>query len=149
MEKGNRPKVGIGIYIIRDGKVLMGLRQGSHGPDTWCPPGGHLEYGESWEACARREALEECGLEMGAPIFFAATNDVYESEGKHYVTIFLIAEYVGGEAKRLEPEKCKEWRWFSWNELPDNLFLPVTHIKEQGLDPTKPLKASGFDSTTI
>ena len=42
-----RPKVGVGVIIIKDGKFLMGWRKKSHGSGTWCPPGGHLEYGTS------------------------------------------------------------------------------------------------------
>ena len=57
----HRPKVGIGVIIQKDGKLLMGQRRGAHGADTWCPPGGHLEFGETWESCARRETREEAG----------------------------------------------------------------------------------------
>ncbi len=48
------PKIGVGVLIIRDGKLLLGRRKGSHGAATWSAPGGHLEYGETPEACARR-----------------------------------------------------------------------------------------------
>jgi 8-oxo-dGTP diphosphatase len=54
----NRPKVGIGVFIFKDGKFLMGCRKGTHGAGTWSVPGGHLEFGESFEECAEREALE-------------------------------------------------------------------------------------------
>ena len=83
----NRPKVGLGVIIKKDGKVLMGKRKNSHGEGTWNFPGGHLEYEESWEECARRETREEAGIEIKNIIFATATNDIFENEQKHYITI--------------------------------------------------------------
>jgi 8-oxo-dGTP diphosphatase len=54
-------------------------------------PGGHLEYGESFETCAEREILEETGLKIRGIRFLTATNSVFKTEGKHYVTIFMAA----------------------------------------------------------
>jgi 8-oxo-dGTP diphosphatase len=63
-------------------------------------PGGHLEHGESFEDCAKREALEETGLEVGDVKFLTATNDVMD-EGSHYVTIYVTCVVTGGKK---EPE---------------------------------------------
>ena len=50
-------KVGVGLYILNSNhQLLLGLRKSIHGNGTWCPPGGHLEYGESFEQAAVREA---------------------------------------------------------------------------------------------
>lgn len=46
------PQVGVGVLILRDGKVLLGRRKGSHGAGCWSAPGGHLEFGEVVEDCA-------------------------------------------------------------------------------------------------
>ena len=93
----NRPKVGTGVIIIKDGKVLLGKRIGPHGFGNWCFPGGHLEYGESWEECAIRETLEETGLKIKNAHFVAVTNDIYSSENKHYITLFMLGKYETGE----------------------------------------------------
>ena len=56
-------RVGLGLYIFNEKhQVLLGLRKSAHGNGTWCPPGGHMEYGESFEEGAAREAKEETGL---------------------------------------------------------------------------------------
>jgi 8-oxo-dGTP diphosphatase len=57
-------RVGIGVFVWKDGKFLMGKRLGSHGSGTWSIPGGHLEFDETWQQCAVREVLEETGLKI-------------------------------------------------------------------------------------
>jgi 8-oxo-dGTP diphosphatase len=133
MEK--RPKVGLGVVVIKDGKILLGKRMNSHGEGTWCYPGGHLEYGESWEECARRETREETGIEIKNVRFGTATNDIFTTEDKHYITICMIADYDSGEEKIMEPEKCEEWEWFAWDNLPEPLFLPIVNQLKAGFDP--------------
>jgi hypothetical protein len=44
------------------------------------------------------------------------------SDGKHYANIAFKAKYNGGEPKIVEPEKWKEWKWVSLDNLPENLF---------------------------
>lgn len=43
------PRVGIGVFIFKNNKFLMGCRKGAHGEGTWSIPGGHLEFGESMD----------------------------------------------------------------------------------------------------
>ncbi len=63
-ERSPRPLVGVGVLIVRDGLVLLGKRRHVHGEGDWSPPGGHLEFGETPEECAVREAHEETGLHV-------------------------------------------------------------------------------------
>ena len=126
----NRPYVGLGVLIFNHkNQILLGKRIGAHGDSTWGPPGGHLEFGESLEACAIREVKEETNLDIRPPKFLALTNDLFEKEEKHYVSIFLEADYIEGqEIKNCEPNKISEWQWFDLNALPSNLFLPLTQL---------------------
>lgn len=132
-----RPKIGVAVYILKDNKVLLLRRKGSHGEGTWCPPGGHLEFGESLEDCAVREALEETNVKIKNIRFGTATNDIFKEEKKHYITIHMIADYASGEAKIIEPGKCTDIGWFSWRALPKPLFLPVENLVKKGYSPTK------------
>ncbi|HEX2792134.1 MAG TPA: NUDIX domain-containing protein [Candidatus Paceibacterota bacterium] len=127
--ENERPKVGVGALIVRDGKVLLGERLKSHGAGTWSIPGGHLEFGETFEETALREAKEEIGLtDIEVKGFICAVNDrVYE---KHFVTIGMLLEWKSGEAYPAEPEKSANWTWFSPDELPENIFLPSKHVLE-------------------
>jgi 8-oxo-dGTP diphosphatase len=130
-----RPRVGIGVLIFRGNCVLLGRRRNAHGAGDWAPPGGHLEFGESPEACATREVREETGLQISTVRLGAVTNDIFPAEHKHYVTLFMIAEAPVGDAVILEPDKCEEWRWFEWRNLPAPLFLPLQHLLQQEFDP--------------
>ncbi|CAG8931698.1 unnamed protein product [Penicillium salamii] len=141
------PRVGIAVFVLNaQGKFIVGKRKGSHGAGTWALPGGHLEFGESFETCAARETLEETGLDIRDLRYLNATNSVFQAENKHYITIFMGAVCEeGAEPKLLEPEKCEKWEWVSWDELKTfgkagsdfegrELFLPVTSLFEQRPD---------------
>ena len=123
MENRNA-RVGVGVFVFKNNKFLMGKRLNAHGHETWSVPGGHLEYGESFEETARREINEEVNLEIKNVRFGAVTNDYFETEDKHYVTIWMLSDYAGGEEKINEPDKFVELSWRDFDELPDNLFLP-------------------------
>ena len=129
------PRVGVGVLVFRDGQVLLGERLGSHGAGTWALPGGHLEYGEDPVACARRELLEETGLKAVTLVPGPYTSDVFETEGRHYVTLFVVAMVVRGEASVREPAKCARWSWFPWSTLPTPLFAPLESLCRQGYVP--------------
>ena len=130
-----RPAVGIAAMVLRDGRVLLGLRRGAHGAGTWQCPGGHLEWGETVEACAAREVREETGLVVHDLQPGPWTNDLFEAEGKHYVTLFMLAESAAGVPEVCEPEKCERWAWFAWDAMPAPLFLPLQHLWETGWRP--------------
>ena len=65
--------------------------------------------GESIENCARREVKEETGLNLGGVRQGSYANDVMAEEGKHYVTCFVEAAALAGEAHVTEPTKCERW----------------------------------------
>lgn len=115
------PKVGIGVMLLKDGRVALGKRKGSHGAGEYAFPGGHLEAMESFAACAQREVLEECGAIIHNVRFqFLANVTLYAP--KHYVHIGLVADWKSGELRVLEPDKCESWNWYSLNDLPQPLF---------------------------
>ena len=129
------PRVGVAAFVLRGDRFLLGRRRGSHGAGEWALPGGHLEFGESIEACARREVAEETGLEIGAIRPGPYSNDLFTGEGKHYVTLFVLADAPVGDPELREPEKCDGWEWHRWSELPEPLFLPLRSLKALGFTP--------------
>ncbi|NIE99229.1 NUDIX domain-containing protein [Pantoea sp. Acro-805] len=134
------PQVGVGVLIFRDGKLLLGRRKGSHGSGDWSAPGGHLEFGESPEACAQREVLEETGLVLGKLHNAAFVSNLFPEVNKHYITLLLVAHGSQGEPQLIEPEKCEGWQWFEPNALPQPLFAPLrTWIERDGVTYLKQL----------
>ena len=130
-------RVGVGVLVLAGrNKVWAGIRKGSHGASKLALPGGHLEMNETWGDCAAREVEEEMGLRVTNIRFFHATNDIMESEEKHYVTIFMVAEQINpdDEPRNLEPEKCEGWDAYSIDELverQDQLFTPLSNLLQE------------------
>lgn len=130
----NVPRIGIACIVQKEGKILLGRRKGSHGLGSWAPPGGHLEFGESVEACAKRELLEETGL---MPLFMRMgpwVENVMEQGKKHYITLFVFIDRFVGEVTLLEPDKCEGWDWYSRSSLPNPLFPSIHSLLEKEPD---------------
>lgn len=120
-----RPKVGIGIMVMKDGKVLMSKRKAKHGAGQFQFPGGHLEFNESFEECAERECLEEAGITINGIKFQFLANIKGIYKGKHYVHIGLKADWKNGIPQTMEPNKSTDWAWYSFDKLPTPLFEMV------------------------
>ncbi|KAL6765196.1 MutT/nudix family protein [Haematococcus lacustris] len=124
-------RVGVGVLLIKPGgRVLVGRRKGSHGSGTWSLPGGHLEFGESFEACAVREVLEETGITLRETNLSLAwaNNNIFDDQQppKHYVTIFMhccVPEET--TASLMEPDKCEGWEWRPYGQVPEPVFMPL------------------------
>ena len=121
MEQEQHTKVGIGVMVFKEGKILLGKRKGSHGASQYAFPGGHLEYMESFEETAIRETLEECGIEL-QNIKFQFVMNLVAYAPKHYVHLGFTADWKSGQPQVLEPDKCESWDWYDLDNLPSPLF---------------------------
>lgn len=74
--------------------------------------------------------MEETGVEVTNVRFRAITNDVFQNDGKHYLTVWMEAEYLAGEPRVGAAYEVADVGWFSWNELPEPLFLPLQNLVE-------------------
>ena len=137
-------KAGVGVVLLRENKVLIGRRKGSHGDGVYAFPGGHLEFVDAEKAsqhklggmgvCAEREVTEETGIICNARSIDSSRVELFttfdilsEDKQKVYVTPYILADYVsGGETmeingtqaiKPLEPQKCDYWIWVTLEEL--------------------------------
>lgn len=122
-------KVGVGVLIDNGNSILLGHRiktikdtGGIYEPDSWTLPGGKMEYGETVEKCAIRETKEETNLDISNISFFGISDDI--EPNKQYVTIQTIANNYSGIPNVMEPDKIDEWRWFNYNELPNEIYSP-------------------------
>ena len=127
MSEEKRPKVGVGVMIFKDGKVLLHKRKNknsNHGDGQFAYPGGHLEYMESFEDCAKRETFEEAGIEIENVRFLRMLNMTIYAP-KHYVHVTMIADWKSGDPKVKEPDKCEYWDLFDLDTLPSPLFATI------------------------
>ena len=88
--QADRPLVGVGVVFVRQGQVFLAKRRGAHGEDSWGSAGGHLEFGETLEDCARREAMEELGVSVGELRVLCLSNIV--AYGRHYVDVEFLGD---------------------------------------------------------
>lgn len=124
-----RPRIGIGVFVMKGKEILLGRRiSPTHGHGEWSLPGGHLEKWESFESCCRREVHEETGVDIGNIRKLGFTNDLFRAAGLHYVTLFFVADYCGGELVNREPHKSEGWKWFEIDKLPVPLFCGIKEI---------------------
>lgn len=128
----SRPVVGVGIWLIKDGKVLLGERKSPLGKGTWGPPGGHLEFGETPIEGAIRELKEETNLDALELIESIWTNDIFPDHSKHFFSVNIFVTDFSGELKVKEPEKCSQWGWFDLENLPNPLFFCMQKFLEKG-----------------
>ena len=131
------PKVGVAIIITRNDQVLLMKRKGVHGMGTWSTPGGHLEFGETPEQCAAREAKEEVGLDVVDIRFRAVTDDVFEETGKHYVTLWMKGITTSNDPMIAAENEVAEIGWFAWDSLPEPLFLSLENLIKENSYPPK------------
>lgn len=133
-------RTGVGILILRDGKVLLGKRNDDPikasselgGQSTWTMPGGKMHFGESIEAAAKRELQEETGIVPRTLKVVSVTNEI--TNDKHFVTIGFLCEDFGGEPKVMEPEEITEWKWFPIDDLPSPVFPPSRKLLQNYID---------------
>ena len=131
------PKVGVAIIITRNDQVLLMKRKGAHGQGTWSTPGGHLDFGETPEQCAAREAKEEVGIDVVDIRFRAVTNDVFESTGRHYVTLWMEGRSLTETPTIAAENEVEEIGWYGWDALPEPLFLPLENLIHKSSYPPK------------
>ncbi len=130
-------QIGTGIIITKGNQVLLIKRKGPHGAGTWSTPGGHLDFGETPEQCAAREAKEEVGVDVVEARFRAVTNDIFEEEGRHYITLWMDCQTSSQAPFIAAEEEVTELGWFAWDALPSPLFLPLENLLKQNSYPPK------------
>lgn len=124
-------RVGCVVILVRDGKVLLGKRgedcQTARGEYAF--PGGRMDYGDTPEQSASREAFEETGLLIPEQElkFLRYVNEYFPKNEKHYVSLVFMAKCHEsmGEAINKEPDKCLGWKWYDPDHIPKNTFWAV------------------------
>lgn len=119
------PKVGVGVAVIEEGKLLLVRRLMNPEKGKWSLPAGFVDQGEDPKATAVREAREETGLvvKVGDVI------DVFfNSSGAGGASIFILyrAQWVEGELKA--GDDADDARFFARDDMPELAFLSTRAV---------------------
>jgi ADP-ribose pyrophosphatase YjhB (NUDIX family) len=115
----DRPVVGIGAVIIKEGKIALIKRGNEPSRGKWTIPGGLVELGESPEQAVVRETKEETGLDVDNPSLMDVVSNVdLDEKGKvkyHYVIIDYLVYVKAGTAEAASD--AVELRWVPFDEV--------------------------------
>ena len=130
----NFPGLGTGLAILRDGKLLLYRRTRPPEAGHWNIVGGKIDHLEHSFDAARREAEEETGLVIGKIEFLCLSEQIFASEGQHWISLIYMTTDFTGEPTVMEPEKLPEFGWFDLDQLPEPLsrfaMEAVGHLKQ-------------------
>ncbi|MCF1467661.1 NUDIX domain-containing protein [Agrobacterium vitis] len=115
------PGVGVGLAILRDGKLLLYKRMRPPEAGFWNIVGGKVDVLEPAEQAARREAEEETGLTIGSVEFVTVSEQIIAADRQHWVSLLYKTSDISGEATLTEPDKLSDFGWFDLDDLPQPL----------------------------
>jgi len=127
-EYPDRPFLGVGAIIVRDGKVLLARRGNPPLKGEWSIPGGLVEVGETSRQAIVREVREETGLEVEptklVEVFERILRDHESRVEYHYVLIDYLCRIISGNARAASD--VDEICWASVSDLENMSVAPET-----------------------
>ena len=117
------PGLGVGLAILRDGKLLLCKRMKAPEAGHWNIVGGKVDHMERAEIAARREAEEETGLAIGQIRYLGITEQLIEADRQHWISLLYVTDDTSGDAQLTEPDKLSEIGWFDLDGLPQPLSV--------------------------
>lgn len=131
------PKVGVGVMVLADNKILLVKRSMRPNRGKWSLPAGYLDYGEDPEVTAEREVLEETNLRVTITDLIGVFHNA-ESLDRGGASIFILyrARLIGGQL--LAGDDADEAGFFGPEELPEMAFDSTRDAIELWLGADKP-----------
>ncbi len=112
------PRAACVVVENPDGLILSVARKND--PEMFTMPGGKLEAGEDFLACARRELLEETGYEFGDDHWMVFVGLCEKQDVQGYD---LCVAYYATEARKVAEQTEKpEVRWSTRDSMESNVW---------------------------
>jgi ADP-ribose pyrophosphatase YjhB (NUDIX family) len=121
-----------------EGRIVLIERKNP--PLGWALPGGFVDYGESLEAAARREAMEETGLELDELEQFGAYSAPDRDPRHHTVTVVFTAT---GRGAPKASDDARHLELFPLDDLPGDLAFDHGRILADYAASEKRLRSGG------
>jgi 8-oxo-dGTP diphosphatase len=119
------PTVDIIIELVDEPHRPIILIERKNPPHGWALPGGFVDYGESVEVAAKREALEEVRLEVDLIELLQVYSDPKRDPRQHTLSVVFIASAKG---KPKAADDAKSVGVFHPWEIPENLCFDHDRI---------------------
>lgn len=124
----------VNIFVINGNKVLLGRRANTGWMDGHlCPPGGHVEEGETPLIAAAREIEEELGVKIDPKDLEFACVAARNTSPIEYVAYEFIIRDKDYSFINAEPEKCSDLVWVELDKLPSDIVDHFKQIIDQGI----------------
>lgn len=123
--------VGCGAFIINDQNELL-LQQRNKSPEKeyWSIPGGKVEMFETFDQAVKREVKEETGVDIEVIELLGICDHIVPNEKVHWVSPAYLCKITKGEPTIMEPKKHIDMKWFSLEQLPQNLTITTKNALE-------------------
>ena len=119
------PVVGVAIVLLDGDRVLLARRARGPYKGDWCFPCGYVEWEEDVREAAKREMLEETGLEVEVgPVYAVHSN--FHDPNSHTVGIWFQGSVLGGELQAGDDVDMVEY--MPLERLPDNMAFPTDRL---------------------
>jgi len=86
------PRPGSAVIVLHEGKILLGKRNKVNANNKWVLPGGGIDWGETSESAAKREAFEETGLEVELEKLVCVKEIIATHADYHAIVFFYLAK---------------------------------------------------------
>lgn len=133
------PRLGVGVAIVRNGRLLLIRRLKPPEAGCWGLPGGKVDFLETVETAIRREAREELGVDLGPLQLLCVTDQLHPDIPEHWVAPVYLTREITGEPAIQEPEKHDGLEWYDLEALP----APLTQATVRAVEALKSPDSSG------
>jgi len=114
------PTLTVDVVILKENSVVLIKRKKDPFKGMWAIPGGFVEWGETVEEAAIREAKEETGLDVEIEKLLGVYSEFGRDPRGHIISVCFLCKEIGGDLGAATDSE--EARWFKLSELPELAF---------------------------